>query len=726
MEADYLQLVEQQLAYRPDQIKHVLKLVEEGNTIPFIARYRKEATGSLDEVQLREITATYQQVEKLEKRRADIKAKIAEQKKLTPKLEQMLVQAQTLQQLEDIYLPFKQKRQTKAQIARQRGLEGLAKFLLTDSSADVISEAQKYVDPKKEINTPQEALAGAHEILAEAFGENASLRAWVRKHAQTKGKLVAKVKDESLDEKGIYQDYYTFEEGLKTILDHRILALDRGEKEKILQVKIQLDDEYVLRYFHARIIGQKLGPSMQYVEQAYTDAYRRFIQPAIERELRKELTARAAASAIAVFGDNLYHLLMQAPLKGKTVLGLDPAFRTGCKLAVVDPTGKFLAKAVIYPHEKAKGKRPDPKKRAQAKQILLELLEKYQVEMIAIGNGTASRESESFVAEVLSELKHKAYYVIVNEAGASVYSASAQAREEFPDFNVEERSAVSIARRLQDPLAELIKIDPKAIGVGQYQHDLPEKQLDEELQTVIETGVNQAGVNLNTASAALLQHISGLNKTTAKNIVAYRDENGRFTTRTQLKKVARLGQKAYEQAAGFLRIIGGKNVFDNTDIHPESYPLAKAILAQAQIEQAEIGTALAEEKLVHFDAKAFAKANQAGLATVKDIVASLKKPGRTLRDSTPAPLLKADVLHLEDLKVGMKLQGTVRNVVDFGAFVDIGVKQDGLVHVSKMSQRFIKHPSQVVAVGNIVDVYVTDVDLKRGRIQLSMLAPTDD
>ena len=502
MEADYLQLVEQQLAYRPDQIKHVLKLVEEGNTIPFIARYRKEATGSLDEVQLREITATYQQVEKLEKRRADIKAKIAEQKKLTPKLEQMLVQAQTLQQLEDIYLPFKQKRQTKAQIARQRGLEGLAKFLLTDSSADVISEAQKYVDPKKEINTPQEALAGAHEILAEAFGEDASLRAWVRKHAQTKGKLVAKVKDESLDEKGIYQDYYTFEEGLKTILDHRILALDRGEKEKILQVKIQLDDEYVLRYFHARIIGQKLGPSMQYVEQAYTDAYRRFIQPAIERELRKELTARAAASAIAVFGDNLYHLLMQAPLKGKTVLGLDPAFRTGCKLAVVDPTGKFLAKAVIYPHEKAKGKRPDPKKRAQAKQILLELLEKYQVEMIAIGNGTASRESESFVAEVLSELKHKAYYVIVNEAGASVYSASAQAREEFPDFNVEERSAVSIARRLQDPLAELIKIDPKAIGVGQYQHDLPEKQLDEELQTVIETGVNQAGVNLNTASAA--------------------------------------------------------------------------------------------------------------------------------------------------------------------------------------------------------------------------------
>lgn len=726
MEADYLQLVEQQLAYRPDQIKHVLKLVEEGNTIPFIARYRKEATGSLDEVQLREITATYQQVEKLEKRRADIKAKIAEQKKLTPKLEQILVQAQTLQQLEDIYLPFKQKRQTKAQIARQRGLEGLAKFLLTDSSADVISEAQKYIDPKKEINTPQEALAGAHEILAEAFGEDASLRAWVRKHAQTKGKLVAKVKDESLDEKGIYQDYYTFEEGLKTILDHRILALDRGEKEKILQVKIQLDDEYVFRYFHARIIGQKLGTSMQYVEQAYTDAYRRFIQPAIERELRKELTARAAASAIAVFGDNLYHLLMQAPLKGKTVLGLDPAFRTGCKLAVVDPTGKFLAKAVIYPHEKAKGKRPDPKKRAQAKQILLELLEKYQVEMIAIGNGTASRESESFVAEVLSELKHKVYYVIVNEAGASVYSASAQAREEFPDFNVEERSAVSIARRLQDPLAELIKIDPKAIGVGQYQHDLPEKQLDEELQTVIETGVNQAGVNLNTASAALLQHISGLNKTTAKNIVAYRDENGRFTTRTQLKKVARLGQKAYEQAAGFLRIIGGKNVFDNTDIHPESYPLAKAILAQAQIEQAEIGTALAEEKLVHFDAKAFAKANQAGLATVKDIVASLKKPGRTLRDSMPAPLLKADVLHLEDLKVGMKLQGTVRNVVDFGAFVDIGVKQDGLVHVSKMSQRFIKHPSQVVAVGDIVDVYVTDVDLKRGRIQLSMLAPTDD
>lgn len=721
MEEQYLKLVEKQLPYRSKQIAQALTLLDEGNTIPFIARYRKEATGSLDEVQLRTIAETYQQVEKLEKRRHDVSEKIAEQGKLTAKLKQMIAQAQTLQQLEDIYLPFKQKRQTKAQVAKKRGLEGLAKFLLAFGAQDVVAEANKYVDPAKEVMTSEEALTGAHEILAEAFGENASLRDWVRKQAQTKGKITAKVKDETLDEKGIYQDYYDFSEPVKNILDHRILALDRGEKEKILRVKLELDDDYVLRYFHMRIIGQKQSPSESYVEAAYKDAYKRFIKPAIEREIRKELTNRAVQSAINVFGDNLYHLLMQAPLKGKTVLGLDPAFRTGCKLAVVDPTGKFLAKAVIYPHEKAKGKKPDPAKRKQAKETLLALIEKYHVEMIAIGNGTASRESESFVAEILGELTQKTYYVIVNEAGASVYSASQAARDEFPDFNVEERSAISIARRLQDPLAELIKIDPKAIGVGQYQHDLPEKELDEKLLTVIETGVNQAGVNLNTASPALLEHISGLNKTTAKNIVAYRDENGRFTSRTQLKKVARLGQKAYEQAAGFLRIIDGKNVFDNTDIHPESYPLATKILAKVGITQDEIGTPQAEVKLADFNAKEFALRENAGLETVQDIVASLQKPGKTLRDSMPAPLLKADVLHLEDLKKGMKLQGTVRNVVDFGAFVDIGVKQDGLVHISQMSNKYIKHPSQVVAVGDIVDVYVLDVDLKRTRIQLSML-----
>lgn len=726
MEQAYVKLVTEKLTYRPEQIEAALKLLDEGNTIPFIARYRKEATKSLDEVELREIKTVYEQTEKLEKKRTDIVAKITEQEKLTPKLKKALLEAKTLQQLEDLYLPFKQKRRTKAQIAKEQGLAGLAKELLKFDTEDVFSKAQKYVAKAKGVADEEKALAGAHEILAEAFGESAPLRAFVRRHAQKKGYLESKLKDQVKDEARVYQDYYAFEEAISSILDHQILALDRGEKAGVLKVSLVVDDGYVLRYFHSQLIGQKQGPSVAYVEKAYTDAYKRFIFPAIERELRRDLTAKAVKQAIAVFGDNLYHLLMQAPLKGKTILGLDPAFRTGCKLAVVDPTGKFLAKAVIYPHEKAKGQKPDPKKQAQAKQTLKALIEKYGVEMVAIGNGTASRESERFVAQVLEEISAKVYYVIVNEAGASVYSASEAARTEFPDFNVEERSAVSIARRLQDPLAELIKIDPKAIGVGQYQHDLPEKQLDEKLATVIETGVNQAGVNLNTASAALLQHISGLNKTTAQNIVAYRDENGRFEVRTELKKVPRLGKKAYEQAAGFLRISEGKNIFDNTDIHPESYPLAQKLLAAAKLSIDQLGTTTAKEQLEALDLKTFAKEQAAGVETVTDIVQSLSKPGRTFRDTMPAPLLKSDILHLEDLKPKMQLQGTVRNVVDFGVFVDIGVKQDGLVHISKLSKNFVKHPSQVVAVGDIVTVYVEEVDLKRNRIQLSMLGPEND
>lgn len=726
MEQAYVKLVTEKLTYRPEQIEAALKLLDEGNTIPFIARYRKEATKSLDEVELRDIKTVYEQTEKLEKKRTDIVAKITEQEKLTPKLKKALLEAKTLQQLEDLYLPFKQKRRTKAQIAKEQGLAGLAKELLHFDEEDVSVKAQKYVVKDKGVIDEEAALAGAHEILAEAFGESAPLRAFVRRHAQKKGCLESKLKDQTKDEAHVYQDYYSFEEAVSSILDHRILALDRGEKAGVLKVSLVVDDAYVLRYFHSQLIGQKQGPSVAYVEKAYTDAYKRFIFPAIERELRRDLTAKAVKQAIAVFGDNLYHLLMQAPLKGKTILGLDPAFRTGCKLAVVDPTGKFLAKAVIYPHEKAKGQKSDPKKQAQAKQTLKALIEKYGVEMIAIGNGTASRESERFVAQVLEELSQKIYYVIVNEAGASVYSASEAARTEFPDFNVEERSAVSIARRLQDPLAELIKIDPKAIGVGQYQHDLPEKQLDEKLATVIETGVNQAGVNLNTASAALLQHISGLNKTTAQNIVAYRDENGRFEVRTELKKVPRLGKKAYEQAAGFLRISEGKNIFDNTDIHPESYPLAQKLLTAAKLSVEQLGTTKAKEQLEALDLKAFAKEQAAGVETVTDIAQSLSKPGRTFRDTMPAPLLKSDILHLEDLRPKMQLQGTVRNVVDFGAFVDIGVKQDGLVHISKLSKNFVKHPSQVVAVGDIVTVYVEEVDLKRNRIQLSMLGPEND
>ena len=725
MEQQYFEITAHQLPQlRPHQIKEALKLLEDGNTVPFIARYRKEMTGSLDEVQLREIQKTYAQVAKLEKRKADIISKIDEQGKMTAALKAKINQADNMQLLEDLYLPYKQKRKTKAQIAKDAGLEPLARYVLGFNSG-IATEAAKYLNPEKEIKTVDDALQGVHEIIAEAFGENVQLRDWVRQNTLKHGEIVSKAKDEEADEKGVYQLYYDFEQPISKMASHQTLALDRGEKEKIIRVKVELDEQFVLRYFHSRFIGSRQGEAAPIIENAYTDAYRRFIRPAIEREIRKQLTEKADEKAINVFGDNLYHLLMQAPLKGKTVLGLDPAFRTGCKLAVIDPTGKFLAKAVIYPHEKAKGQKPDPKLRAEAKEKLKALINDYHVEMVAIGNGTASRESEAFVAEVLKEISTSVYYVIVNEAGASVYSASQIARDEFPDFNVEERSAVSIARRLQDPLAELIKIDPKSIGVGQYQHDLPEKELDNKLSQVIETGVNQVGVNLNTASPQLLAHISGLNKSIAKNIVKYRDENGKFKTRKELLNVPRLGNKAYEQSAGFLRIVNGTNPLDNTDIHPESYAVAEKLLSANQATEDEIGTTKLNQKLKQFDQKQFATDNQIGEATLMDIVSSLKKPGRDFRETMPMPLLRSDTLHLEDLKPGMQLQGTVRNVVDFGVFVDIGVKQDGLVHISKLSDSYVANPRDVVAVGDIVDVWVDGVDEKRGRIQLSMVAPAD-
>lgn len=725
MEQQYLEITAHKLSQlQPHQIKEALKLLEDGNTVPFIARYRKEMTGSLDEVQLREIEKTYDQVAKLEKRKTDIISKIDEQGKLTATLKIKINQADNMQLLEDLYLPYKQKRKTKAQIAKDAGLEPLARYVLGFNS-EIAAEAAKYLNPEKKIITVDDALQGVHEIIAEAFGENVQLRDWVRQNTLKYGKIVSKVKNEEADEKKVYQLYYDFEQQVGKMASHQTLALDRGEKEKVIRVKVDLDEQFVLRYFHSRFIGSRQGEATLIIENAYTDAYRRFIRPAIEREIRKQLTEKADEKAINVFGDNLYHLLMQAPLKGKTVLGLDPAFRTGCKLAVIDPTGKFLAKAVIYPHEKAKGQKPNLKLRAEAKDKLKALINDYHVEMIAIGNGTASRESEAFVVEVLKEISTSVYYVIVNEAGASVYSASQIARDEFPDFNVEERSAVSIARRLQDPLAELIKIDPKSIGVGQYQHDLPEKELDNKLAQVIETGVNQVGVNLNTASPQLLEHISGLNKSIAKNIVKYRDENGKFKTRKELLKVPRLGNKAYEQSAGFLRIVNGTNPLDNTDIHPESYAVAEKLLEANQAAQSEIGTTELNQKLKRFDQKRFAADIQIGEATLKDIVSSLEKPGRDFRDTMPMPLLRSDTLHIEDLKPGMQLQGTVRNVVDFGVFVDIGVKQDGLVHISKLSDSYVANPRDVVAVGDIVDVWVDSVDEKRGRIQLSMIAPTE-
>lgn len=719
MEEETLQLVSKQLPdIRPQQIKAALGLMDEGNTIPFIARYRKEMTGTLDEVQLQAIRDEYHRVTTLRERQATVINKIKELGKLTPALEKQINGATELQEVEDLYLPYKQKRQTKAQQAREHGLAPLANWLLSYPDDDLSAKAQEFIND--DVPDAESALTGAHEILAEAISEMATVRSWLRNYTAQHGQLETSVKrgGEEKDELGTYKQYYEFTSPVQKLNSYQILAFNRGEKEGIINVKITLDEEPVMNYLRFRLIKtSKKNDATAFIEEAYKDAYKRFLGPAIERELRRQLTEGADEQAIKVFGENLYHLLMQAPIKGKVVLGFDPAYRTGCKLAVLDENGKFLTKAVIYPHKPA----PE-KQRATAESEFIDLLEKYHVEMIAIGNGTASRESEQFVAEALKKIKRPIYYVIVNEAGASVYSASKEARDEFPDLHVEQRSAISIGRRLQDPLAELVKIDPQAVGVGQYQHDLPKKELNGELETIVERAVNRVGVNLNTASYQLLTRISGLNKTIAKNIVTYRDENGRYTNRTQLKKVPRLGPKAYQQSVGFLRIIGGENPLDNTDVHPESYQVAEKIIQAAEINVDELGTPSADDKLKKIDVKQFTD-DQVGTETVTDIISSLQKPGRDLRDSMPAPLLRHDVMTIEDLKPGMKLQGTVRNVVDFGAFVDIGVKHDGLVHVSKMGKQFICDPRAMVAVGDIVDVWIDDVDLKRQRIQLTMLEP---
>lgn len=723
MDEQIIALVDHQLTqYQPKQIKAVLDLMADGNTVPFIARYRKERTGDLDEVAIRDIKANYDRLAALQGRKADVIKLIDEQHQLTPALTKAINAAEKLQDVEDLYLPYKQKRRTKATIAKDAGLEPLAAWLLRFPATGIQAKAQTFVNPDHDVNDATTALAGAHEILAEAFGDNAQLRNWVRQTTHDRGRLVATVKPKgkSLDEQGVYQQYYEFSSPINRLASYQVLALNRGEKAKVLRVAIEVDRALIDRYCHFRFIGQHRGPAADLIEAAYQDAYKRFVGPAIERELRNDLTARADSRAIAVFGDNLYHLLMQAPLKGRVVLGFDPAYRTGCKLAVMDANGKFLDKLVIYPHKPA----PQAKRQAAAGEFKA-FIEKYHVEMIAIGNGTASRESEEFVAGVLKTLTRPVYYVIVNEAGASVYSASAKARQEFPELHVEQRSAISIGRRLQDPLAELIKIDPQSVGVGQYQHDLPQKELGAQLDTVIETAVNQVGVNLNTASSELLTHISGLSQTIANNVVAYRDANGQFTSRPQLKKVARLGPKAYEQSVGFLRIIDGTNVLDNTDIHPESYPAAKQLLAAAGLKLSDVGTATAQ-RLNQLDLDHLAETTGVGALTLKDIVTSLQKPGRDARDTMPTPLLRQDVLKVSDLKAGMQLQGTVRNVVDFGAFVDIGVKQDGLVHISKMSHRRVNDPHQVVAVGDIVTVWVEAVDEQRQRIALTMVEPNDD
>ncbi|KAF1302744.1 RNA-binding transcriptional accessory protein [Enterococcus sp. CU12B] len=717
MNEKILQMLQAELtSYRGNQLKKVLELLNEGNTVPFIARYRKEMTGNLDEVQIREIEERYTYLENLEKRKEEVVRLIDEQEKLTPELQKNILAATKMQQVEDLYRPYKQKRRTKATIAKENGLEPFANWLLSFPKEDVYQEASNYVN--EAIETPEQALQGVHEILAEQFGDSAVFRTWIRSYIYNKGSYTSKVKDGDKDEKSVYEMYYNFSEPINKIVSHRVLATNRGEKEGILKVALLSDDEKVFNYLNRQLIKDSSSTATPFIIEAYQDAYKRFIGPALEREIRNELTEQADEQAIAIFGENLRNLLLQPPLKGKVVLGFDPAYRTGCKLAVVDATGKLLAIEVIYPHKPA-----NAEKRQAAASAFVKLVEKYQVDMVAIGNGTASRESEQFVAEQLKAITRDVFYVIVNEAGASVYSASDTARQEFPDLPVEERSAISIARRLQDPLAELVKIEPKAVGVGQYQHDVSQKRLAEQLDFVVETVVNQVGVDVNTASPQLLQHVSGLNKTTAQNIVNYREENGAFTQRNQLKKVPRLGPKAYEQAIGFLRIPGGKNILDTTGIHPESYDVAKEILQVAKVPLTQLGEEPAKEALNQLDISQLATQLAVGKETLIDIVKALVQPGRDMRDEMPAPLLRKDVLSMEDLKPGMELKGTVRNVIDFGAFVDIGVKQDGLVHISKLTKKFVKHPKDVVAVGDVVTVWIDQADINKGRISLTMLDP---
>lgn len=703
--------------YSEKQLNAVMDLLNEGNTVPFIARYRKEATGTLDEVELRQISEESTRIENLEKRKEEVINSIENQDKMTEELRKDIRQADKLQRVEDLYLPYKQKRRTKATVARENGLAPLADFIRTFPESGIKEEAEKYITEDNDIETIQDALDGAHEIMAEEVGDNPAYRERTRQITKYVARLIAYSKDEDLDEQGVYEMYYDYSEPLKDVQGHRVLAINRGEAEGVLTAKIQLNDDQVVQYLIAKEVPKGLeSEAADLVKQATEDGYKRFIKPSIERELRQSLTEDAENHAIDVFSENLKNLLLQAPLKGQTVMGFDPAFRSGSKLAVVDHTGKVLDIDIIYPHK--------PASRAQREAAgpqLIDIINEYDVDTIAIGNGTASRESEQFVADTIKEIDKEVNYVIVSEAGASVYSASDEARREFPDLTVEKRSAVSIARRLQDPLAELVKIDPKSLGIGQYQHDVSQTALADQLDFVIETAVNRVGVNLNTASSALLERIAGLNKTTANNIVKFREENNEFTNRKQIKDVSRIGAKTYEQAIGFLRITNGENPLDNTGIHPETYKEADAIINEAGIAVAEIGTDEAKIALGQLDKSKIREETGLGKETLKDIMEALITPGRDMRDEMPAPILKTEVLSIEDLRQGMQLDGTVRNVVDFGAFVDVGVKEDGLVHISKMSKKYIKNPSEMVSVGDIVTVWVEDIDLNRQRISLTML-----
>lgn len=705
-----------ELKLKEFQVRNTIKLIDDGNTIPFIARYRKEQTGNLSDVILREFFDRLNYLRNLEKRKEEVIKSIADQEKLTDELKSKIESATTITEVEDLYRPFRPKRRTRATIAMEKGLEPLAKILLEQNvfEGNIEDIAKEYINEEKEVNSVEEALAGAMDIIAEIISDDAENRKMIRRITYDKGVLVSSVIEG--DTESVYEMYYDYREAVKKIPSHRVLAVNRGEKEKVLRVKIEVPDEEIIEKLKKKVILFNDSITKQYIEMAVEDSYKRLIAPSIEREIRNMLTEKAEEQAIKVFGLNLKNLLLQSPIKGKIVMGFDPAYRTGCKIAVVDETGKLLDTTTVYPT-------PPQNETEKAKKVLKEMIEKYKVDIIAIGNGTASRESEVFVADMIKEINREVYYTIISEAGASVYSASKLANEEYPDINVSLRGAISIARRLQDPLAELVKIDPKHVGVGQYQHDVNQKRLDEVLKGVVEDTVNSVGVDLNTASAALLSYVAGISKSVAKNIVKYRDENGKFKNRKELLKVSRLGPSAFEQAAGFLRIIDGENILDNTAVHPESYEETEKLLGKIGygLEDIRNGNLTNfKEKVEEYGVNKLSEELNIGVLTLRDIIKELLKPGRDVRDEMPKPIFRSDVLKIEDLKPDMILTGTVGNVTDFGAFVDIGIKNDGLVHISEMSERFVRNPMDVVSVGDVIKVRVLSVDVNRGRVALSM------
>ncbi|ERM16612.1 Tex family protein [Brevibacillus laterosporus] len=700
------------------QVVQTITLLDEGNTVPFISRYRKEMTGQLDETQIRTIEERVRYLRNLIVRKEEVLRLIEEQGKLTEELSIAIQKATKLQEVEDLYRPYKQKRRTRATIAKEKGLEPLAAYILSlPQTGDPSSEASRYIDTEKGVETAEDALQGAMDIIAEQISDDAEYRKWIREKTFMKAILLTEQKEKEEDGKNVYEMYYSYSEPVKKVVPHRVLAINRGEKEGILKVSLETPGEDIIAFLQRKILTQKTVVE-DAIKQTIEDSYKRLIAPSIEREVRNELTEVAEERAIHIFAENLRNLLLQPPFKGKVVLGVDPAFRTGCKLAVVDDTGKKLYINVIYPT-------PPVSKVKEASETVKKIIDEYQVDVVAIGNGTASRETEQFIADVLKEAKRDVSYIIVNEAGASVYSASALAKEEFPELDVAERSAISIARRLQDPLAELVKIDPKSVGVGQYQHDVSQTRLAESLEFVVSSAVNHVGVDVNTASASLLQYVSGVNKQVASNIVKLREENGKFSNRSQLKKVPRLGAKTYEQCIGFLRVMDGENSLDRTPIHPESYEVTYKLLTHLQIQPEEIGSEACKKQVMNISLPQMAAELEIGEPTLKDIVDSLLRPGRDPRDELPKPLLSKDVLKITDLRKGMKMQGTIRNVVDFGAFVDIGLKNDGLIHISQLKKGFVKHPLDVVAVGDIVDVWVMDIDEKRQRVGMTMISPEE-